>query len=98
MPHIILFEDEGFFGNHKHVFREIDSLNADKNSQFNDKTSSFVILDGSWQFFYDPGFKKPFPLNSGTPATLGPGPYPSIEAVLGPKSNDSLTGLKPANQ
>ena len=38
MPHIILFEDGGFFGNHKHVFGEIENLATDHDSNFNDRS------------------------------------------------------------
>jgi hypothetical protein len=97
MPHIILFEDGGFFGNHKHVFGEIENLATDHDSNFNDKTSSFVILDGTWEFFKDFEWKNPYK-NGSTIITLGTGAYPSITAVLGSGSNDSLTGLRPVNQ
>jgi hypothetical protein len=84
--HVILFEDINFGGRHTHVFRDEDYV-GDK---FNDITSSFVILNGKWQFFADENF------HSQMGPELGPGLYPWIEDqnALGPGTNDKLSSLK----
>jgi hypothetical protein len=55
MPaHAILFETADFQGNHKHVFDHIQNLsNQVDHFDFNDQTSSLVVLEGNWQFFKD---------------------------------------------
>lgn len=94
MPHIILFKDADFFGDHKHIFQGRDNLKT-IDGGFNDAVSSFYIVDGYWQFFKDWQWETPFPLGQGTPVVLGPGPYWSVTEALGPGSNDSITGLRP---
>ena len=86
MAHLILFEHRNFHGAHKHIFRSEDNLNAGDDSFFNDKTSSFVILDGRWQFFRDSGFNNP------ASNVFGPGIYDWVEAHGIP--NDSISSVK----
>jgi len=52
MAELILFEHPDFKGKHKHVFRSEGFL-----SDFNDVTSSFVILAGQWEFFINANFE-----------------------------------------
>ncbi len=61
-----------FTGAHKHVFLEEANLNADNDKFFNDKTSSFVIVQGFWWFSPDWNFKDPklWPLGN-QPLLLG---------------------------
>jgi hypothetical protein len=89
MAHIILFEHAGFHGRHKHVFRAEPNLNAGDDSAFNDLVSSFVILDGNWEFFINAGFVGQLG------HALGPGQYDWIEATLGPGTNDVMSSLRP---
>lgn len=86
MAHIILFEHSNFHGAHKHVFADEPNLDAGDDNFFNDRTSSFVILEGVWQFFRDRDF--------GNPASnpLGPGLYSWVENVGIP--NDSVSSLR----
>ena len=93
MPHVILFKDGWFQGDHKHVFTQLNNLNQ-SGVGFNDITSSFVILDGDWQFFKDAFYKTPFPLGSKTAAVFGPGEYGTMDA-LGAGSNDAISSLRP---
>ena len=51
MAQVILFEHSNFHGNHKHLFNTEANLNAQDDNWFNDKVSSFVILEGNWPFF-----------------------------------------------
>ena len=51
MAHVILFEHRNFRGAHKHVFQAESSLAEPDDNFFNDKTSSFVIVEGMWTFF-----------------------------------------------
>jgi hypothetical protein len=88
VPHVILFEHANFHGAHKHVFGPEPNLNAGDDNFFNDRVSSLVVLSGSWKFFQNSGFDAPYP------PTLGPGVYPSVEAV-GIK-NDDMSSLRPA--
>jgi hypothetical protein len=74
---VILFENADFEGNHKHVFSAIENLRVLIDPfNFNDKTSSLVVIEGEWQFFKDFEYENPFP------ATLGPGVYSSVTAAL----------------
>ena len=69
--HLILFEHAGFQGRHMHIFRTTDYVGDD----FNDITSSFVILSGVWEFFFDAGRHNP----TGNVNGYGPGLYPWVE-------------------
>ena len=65
MPHVIVFEHAGSHGAHKYVLRPEPNLNAGDGSFFNDRISSFIILEGNWEFLVD----------AGSVAKLGPGRY-----------------------
>ena len=65
MPQLILFENANLQGRHKHVYRSESFL-----EDFNDLTSSFVILEGQWDFFIDANFDG----ETGG-RTFGPGIY-----------------------
>jgi hypothetical protein len=86
MGHVILFEHANFHGAHKHIFEDYDNLNADDDTDFNDKTSSIVILDGRWEFFRHSGF------SSKTGNTLGPGTYPNVRDH--DIDNDAISSLR----
>jgi len=86
MAHLVLFEHRNFHGNHKHLFRSIDTLDAGDDNSFNDKTSSFVILEGRWQFFRDSHFSNP------ASNVFGPGLYDWVEDHGVP--NDSISSVK----
>lgn len=100
IPHIILFADANCGGNHTHVCESMLFI-----GEFNDVTSSFIILEGVWEFFADANYKNQLGSvfaqdESGVPhafGQLGPGVYNWIEdpKALGPNSNDSLSSLKP---
>lgn len=86
MAQVILFEHSNFHGNHKHLFNTEANLNAQDDNWFNDKVSSFVILEGNWQFFKDSNF-------SGTASRImGPGKYNWVEAFG--IANDSISSVK----
>ena len=86
MKQIILFEHGNFHGAHKHLFASESNLRASDDNFFNDRISSFVILEGTWVFYRD--------VNFGAPASvpLGPGRYNWVEAVNIP--NDSVSSIK----
>jgi hypothetical protein len=86
-PHIIVFADVNCQGEHIHVCEGYNHLGP-----FNDKASSFVILEGNWQFFADVDLQGQM---GGVGRTLGPGVYNWIETALGPGTNDRLTSIKP---
>jgi hypothetical protein len=96
-PHLILYIDGNFGGLHTHVFQDtpdftklaLGGVDSGIGGDWNDKVSSFVIVSGRWQFFKDVNF-KPAPLPF--PFGLGPGIYPSVEAVG--IDNDSLSSVK----
>jgi hypothetical protein len=90
IPHIILFADANCSGNHTHVCETMSYIG----DYFNDVTSSFVILEGNWQFFVDANFAGQ--MGPGAGKTLGPGVYNWIEdaSALGPQTNDRLSSLK----
>jgi hypothetical protein len=82
---IILFEHNNLHGAHKHVFIEEANLNRSDDSFFNDRISSFVILEGNWTFWRDSNFSGP------KSTTLGPGVYNWVESFGIP--NDSVSSL-----
>jgi hypothetical protein len=88
---VILFENAFFEGHHKHVFEGIENLSVLIDPfNFNDKTTSIVVIEGEWQFFKDFKYENPFP------NILGPGIYSNIAAALGlANANDTITGLRP---
>jgi len=87
LPHAILFEHANFHGAHKHVFGPESNLNAGDDNFFNDRVSSIVVLAGTWEFFKDSGFNGPYSI------LLGPGIYPSVDAVK--IKNDDMSSLQP---
>ncbi|WP_425147145.1 beta/gamma crystallin-related protein [Deinococcus sp.] len=86
MGHIILFEHANLHGAHKHLFGSEENLNADDDNFFNDRVSSFVILEGHWQFFTNWRFKEP------ASNVFGPGVYNWVEDVGIP--NDSISSVR----
>ncbi|NHZ35148.1 beta/gamma crystallin-related protein [Massilia rubra] len=86
MAEIVLFEHANYHGAHKHLFTSETNLNAPDDNFFNDKTSSFVILSGRWQFYRDANFQGP------ASQVFGPGLYNWTEAVNIP--NDSISSVR----
>jgi hypothetical protein len=80
MARVILYRDYNFQGTTKEVTSPTDL------KDFNDQTSSIVVLDGNWQFYMNYGFDD-------LRATLIPGVYPSVDAIGIP--NDTLSSLRP---
>jgi hypothetical protein len=91
---IILFEDENFCGRSIDIVQRHPDLSAHKSGNFNDCTSSFVILSGNWNFFQNAGFDKPI-LHDEEALVLGPGSYPRI-ADHGIRDNE-ITSLRVLN-
>lgn len=89
-------KDSNCCGDHMHIIGQGFSYIG---SDFNDCISSFVILGGNWMFFKDTNFNTGLPLswNPGWAVSIGPGVYNSIEAILGPGSNDCISSLLPVN-
>jgi len=52
--HLILFDDAGFGGSHKHVFRSIAHLDDFTGA------SAFAVLSGTWQLFRDSQFQAAY--------------------------------------
>jgi hypothetical protein len=101
VAHLILFMDANFQGKHKHIFDRVDALSlvgtdSQGNSvcvadcDFPDGVSSIVIFSGNWQFSQSENQKSPFP------SILGPGLYPSVEAVK--LTNDNIRSLMPVTE
>lgn len=88
---IILFEDENFCGKSIDIVREHADLSTHKMGNFNNRTSSFVILSGKWSFYLNAGFETPM-LQKGTPIVLGPGAYSRV-TDLGIQDNE-ITSLR----
>jgi hypothetical protein len=91
--HVILFEDAGFHGAHKHVFLAERNLNAADDSFFNDRTSSIVILDGNWSFFKNSDFDGSYPYLQPGQGSLSPGIYDFVERFG--ITNDDISSLLP---
>jgi len=87
MAHVILFEHVNFHGAHKHVFKAETNLNASDDNFFNDRVSSIVVLEGTWEFFRDSGFHNKYARN------LGPGLYARVTDV--DIKNDDMSSLRP---
>jgi hypothetical protein len=70
MPgHIIIYQHVDFRGLHRHIFDAERNLNHPEDRSMNDQMSSFVVLEGNWQFFRHSEYGIPY---SGT---FGPGRY-----------------------
>jgi hypothetical protein len=91
---IILFEDENFCGNSIDIVREHSDLRTHKAGNFNNRTSSFVILSGKWSFFLNAAFESPV-MHKGSPLVLEAGAYRSA-TDLGIQDNE-ITSLKAVN-
>jgi hypothetical protein len=63
-PKIIVFDNEEFLGDHIHMFGNIRDL-----GKWGNRTSSLIILSGTWELFGDEDF------NGTSIGTLGPGMY-----------------------
>ena len=89
MNEVILFRDGLFRGPHTHVFQPEPDLTQNvmmegASINWNDQTSSIVVVEGTWFFFSDTNY-------GGTFWMLSPGTY----ATLPPNQNDVLSSLKP---
>jgi hypothetical protein len=99
-PHLIIYVDANFSGLHTHLFENtanftqiaLGGVGSGIGGDWNDKTSSFVIVSGIWQFFKDINF-SPAPL---PPGGLGPGLYSFVENFG--IDNDSLSSVKVIGQ
>jgi hypothetical protein len=87
---VILFENAGFQGRHKHVFGDIENLSTQDDgdfNSFNDLTSSLAVVEGYWEFFADWKWENSLGI-------LGPGAYASVTEALGSNANDVITGIR----
>jgi hypothetical protein len=75
IPQIVVFDNEGFLGDHAHIFGNMKEL-----SEWGNSISSMIILSGTWEFFGDEDFKG---TNMGS---LGPGMYLDV-TTKGLKNN-----------
>lgn len=91
---ILIFEKRDFEGKTKDIAFGSPNLSFSEDGFFDDQVSSFIIASGNWMFFKDSGFRTPY-LRGGQPLVLGPGRYPSLEA-LGLPDND-ISSLKAVN-
>lgn len=91
---IILFEDENFCGRSIDIVGAHADLSTHKMGNFNNRTSSFVILSGEWSLYLNTAFDDPV-LNNGIPLKLGPGAYRRV-TDLGIQDNE-ITSLKAVN-
>ena len=94
-PDIVLYTDGGLTGNALRINATTGdgptnlagySYGALGLSSYNDKVSSFVILNGKWNFYADANYKGLY-----NTKPLGPGSYPNLPAGF---ANDSLSSLK----
>jgi hypothetical protein len=80
-----VFEDSNFRGRAFTVDRAMPDLSR---AGFNDRASSVVVRSGSWQLCSDGRF-------GGRCVNLGPGRYPSLEAM---GMNDRVSSIRPARR
>jgi Beta/Gamma crystallin len=90
---VVLYMNEAFHGDHKHVVAWEANLNAPDDNSFNDNVSSIAVLDGEWTFFRDAYFQNQYLRPNQNSLVLSVGQYPSVEDV-GIK-NDDLSSLGP---
>jgi hypothetical protein len=83
-PKIIVFDNEEFLGDHIHMFGNIRDL-----GKWGNRTSSLIILSGTWELFDDEDF------NGASIGTLGPGMYANV-AAKGLKNN-SISSVRLAS-
>jgi hypothetical protein len=88
---IILFVEKDFHGPHKHIFGEVKDLRTVAGettaaATFADKTSSIVVVMGTWQVFEDASFLQ-------NPQELKPGRYPDV--VKAGIHNERISSLRP---
>ena len=96
MAELILYVDGNFGGLHTHIFEStprFTQLAFGGNGSgivgnWNDRVSSFVIVSGTWLFFKDENFRS----LQGNVEGLGPGLYPSVNAVG--IDNDALSSVR----
>ena len=74
---IILFENKNFCGRSIDIVHASSDLSTFKEANFDDRTSSFVILSGNWSFYRNPGFDTPF-MQGQAPLVLGHGTYEHV--------------------
>ena len=91
---IILFEDENYCGKSIDIVREHSDLSTHKLGNFNNRTSSLVILSGEWSFYLNPGYENPV-LKNGSPLVVGPGIYRRV-TDLGIQDNE-ITSVRAVN-
>ena len=91
----ILFEDENFCGKSIDVIHANPDLRAFKEGNFDDRTSSLVILSGKWSFYRKPDFTEPF-MRGKEPLVLSQGSYEKV-ADIGIGDNQ-ITSLKEIEQ
>ncbi|HEY6376854.1 MAG TPA: beta/gamma crystallin-related protein, partial [Edaphobacter sp.] len=84
---VVLFENAGFHGQHKHVYTLEGNLNASDDHFFNDRVSSIVVQQSVWAFYRNSG------MNGQYPRTLGPGLYSYV--VDYGIQNDDMSSLQP---
>ena len=84
-PDVILYRDGGFGGGNPLAVNASggDGLNY-VGDDFNDLTSSFVIIRGRWNFYRDGSFEV-------YQGTFGPGVYSSLPGGI---PNDSISSLR----
>jgi Beta/Gamma crystallin len=85
-PEIILFEHGDFHGAHKHIFKDVPDLGATY-SQFDEKTSSIVVVKGTWALYELKDYK-------GKRKDVTPDLYPDVRADPLNLDNDSISSLK----
>jgi hypothetical protein len=96
MAELILYVDANFGGLHTHIFDSTPrftqlALGGNGSgiiANWNDRVSSFVIVSGTWLFFKDENFRS----LQGNVEGLGPGLYPSVNAVG--IDNDALSSVQ----
>ena len=98
MAELILYVDVNFGGLHTHLFEStadftqiaLGGVGSGIGGDWNDKTSSFVIVSGEWEFFKDVNFQ----FQQG--GILGPGLY-SFTQNFG-IDNDALSSVRLVSQ
>ena len=81
MAAVELYNDSEF----RNRLVETNNDSANVGNDVNDRITSIIINDGTWQFFTDSQFR-------GVSADFGPGRYPNIG--LGTLPNDSISSFR----
>jgi hypothetical protein len=82
---IVLFQNVNCEGDSA-IYEDSEGTAHVSDKNFNDRTSSFIVVKGHWQLYQDANYQKAFP------GVFGPGVYTPLEKYN--VKNDSVSSIK----